>query len=420
MAAEPVVITGLDQISALGNGLDELDAAIAHSRSGISAYDLNLPGIDPARIAVGRVSADLSDLQAPSKLPMDRATALALRVAQTAVAHAGLKPTQVNPLRLGVYWGSGMAGAHSFDTGCEALYAHQRRMRPTHVVTTMPNAALAEISLWLKAQGPCLSYACACASSAVAIGEALCALRAGRLDVAVVGGSESMLTPGVMASWNAMRVLAPALANPATSCQPFDTHRRGFALGEGAAALVLESAAHARQRGAHTVALLSGYGVGTDGTHITNPDVDGQVRAMRMALDDAGLEPGQIGYLNAHGTATAAGDLAEALSISTVFGEHPVPVSSTKALHGHLLGAGGAVELVIGVRSLIRRFLPGAAHIQEPDPRMALNLVPATGLHAPQVRHVMSNSFAFGGTNAVLIASAPAPGPKSDAGLGAG
>lgn len=401
----PVVITGLDQVSPLGISTSDLDDAIQTGLSGISRYDLNLPGIDPASVAIGRVGLDTSKQLAPSKVPMDRGTALALVVAQRAAAQAQLLKSDVDPQRLGVYWGSGMAGAHTFDSSCEALYAQHRRLRPTNVVTTMPNAPAAEIALLLHARGASLSFACACASSAVAIGEALYAIRSGRLDVVLVGGSESMLTPGVIASWQAMRVLATAGDDPATACKPFDLHRKGFALGEGAAAFVLESREHALRRGALPLAVLSGYGTSSDGVHITNPDASGQVRAMQSALNDAGLQPAHIGYINAHGTATLAGDLAESHSVTEVFGNHSVPISSTKALHGHLLGAGGAVELAIAVRSLITHRLPIAANLDQVDPQIQLNLVTPANSHAPELMHVMSNAFAFGGTNAVLIAS---------------
>ncbi len=401
-----VVITGFDQISSLGLTIPELDDSIDAARSGVSAYAINLEGNDPAHVAVSRVDWDTSRSTAPSKVPMDRGTAFALRVAGRAAVQAKLTADAVDSHRLGIYWGSGMAGAHTFDLSCEMLYGQHRRLRPTNVVTTMPNAPAAEIALLLQARGACLSFASACASSAVAIGEAMHAIRGGRLDVAVVGGSESMLSPGVIASWQAMRVLAPAGETPATACKPFDVHRSGFALGEGAAALVIESRQHALRRGVQPLAVLSGYGISSDGVHITNPDADGQMRAMRAALHDAGLEPMDIGYINAHGTATQTGDLTESTSIRGVFGEHAVPVSSTKALHGHLLGAGGALELIIAMRCLETHRMPTAAHLSQPDPRVQLRLVSASDSYAPELRHVMSNAFAFGGTNAVLIASA--------------
>ena len=404
--SEPVVVTGYAQISSLGTTLAELDDAIRGVRSGVSAFSLDLPGIDRAEVAVSRVMWDSSRATAPSKVPMDRGTALALRVTEDALTQAAIDKPVKDPHRVGVYWGAGMAGAHTFDLSCFALYEQHRRMRPTNVVSIMPNAPASEIALSLRAQGACLSFACACASSAVALGEALHAIRSGRLDCVVVGGSESMLTPGVIASWQAMRVMAAAGDNPALACKPFDVQRNGFALGEGAAALILESRQHALQRGARPLAILSGYGTSSDGVHITNPDQGGQVRAMRAALQDAALRPSDIGYINAHGTATQAGDITEAQSIGEVFGERTVPVSSTKALHGHLLGAGGALELVIALRSLATHELPVAANLTEQDPRIPLKLVRPGETTAPNLRHVMSNAFAFGGTNAVLIASA--------------
>ena len=297
----------------------------------------------------------------PSRVPLDRGSAMALAAARDAARDAGLEPGRFDPERLGIFWGSGMAGAATFEATCRTVYADRRRMRPTSVVTTMPNAPVAELALRFGARGAALAYACACASSAVAIGEAMRAIRAGWIDVAIAGGSESMLTPGVLASWQAMRVLAPVSASASSSasvaaCVPaLSADRNGFALGEAAAAFVLESAAHASARGASRIASLAGYATNCDGVHITQPDAAGQARAMRAALADAGLAPGDIGYVNAHGTATLAGDAAEAESIARVFGAHGVPVSSTKAIHGHLLGAGGAVELLVAMRALRSR-----------------------------------------------------------------
>jgi 3-oxoacyl-[acyl-carrier-protein] synthase II len=280
-------------------------------------------------------------------------------------------------------------------------------MRPTTVLTVMPNAAVAELALQFGAQGAALAYACACASSAVAIGEAMRAIRGGWIDVAVVGGHEAMLTPGVMASWHAMRVTAPPPDGaPGSACRPFSGDRAGFALGEGAGALVLESEAHAnaqaRAREA-TPLFLAGYATNCDATHITNPDPAGQVRAMRAALRDAGLDAAQIGHINAHGTATTAGDAAEAASIREVFG-NAVPVSATKAIHGHVLGGGGAIEMVAALRTLARGMLPPTANLRVPDAAFDLDFVRGDAREAANLHYVVSNSFAFGGTNAVLIA----------------
>lgn len=406
-AVQAAGIAGVGLVTPLGT-TQSLAEAVLQERSAVQGWPLDLAGLDPATLPVARCDFDDSTVRAASRLPADRGTAMALAAATQAWAESGLTADTVDPERMGVYWGSGMAGAHTFDATCRALYGDQRRMRPTTVLTTMPNAAVAEIALRWGVQGPALGYACACASSAVAIGEALRAIRGGWIDVAIVGGHESMLSPGVLASWQAMRVLAPVTsdaASVASACRPFSADRQGFAVGEGAAALVLESAAHARARGAQHALAVMGYATNCDGRHITNPDAQGQTRAMQAALRDAGLAPGDVGYVNAHGTGTLVGDVAEATSLRSVFGPHGVPVSSTKALHGHLLGAGGAVELVVALQALVRQQLPPTAHLQAPDPAFDLDLVRGAARAATDLRHVMSNSFAFGGTNAVLVAS---------------
>ena len=410
-----VAVTGAGVVSPIGNTLDAFDAALFAGRSAVRARALDLPGIELPPVPVASADFDAASQAAPSRVPLDRATAMALAAARAAAKAAGLEPGSYDAERLGIFWGSGMAGAATFEATCRTVYADRRRMRPTSVVTTMPNAPVAEIALHFGARGAALAYACACASSAVAIGEAMRAIRAGWIDVAIAGGSESMLTPGVLASWQAMRVLAPIgatlaatdAARVAAACRPFAADRAGFALGEAAAAFVLESTAHAEARGAHAEAMLAGYATNCDGVHITNPDASGQARAMNAALVDAGLVSVDIGYINAHGTATIAGDAAEAESIARVFGAGGVPVSSTKAIHGHLLGAGGALELLVALRALQTGRLPPTANTEGADPAFAVDLVTGAARESAELRAVMSNSFAFGGTNAVLIATRP-------------
>ncbi len=407
----PVAVTGTGVVSPLGQTLDAFDDALFAGRSAVRAQAIELPGIDLPPVPVASSSFDAAAVVAPSKVPLDRASAMALAAARDAARAAGLEAGGFDPERLGIFWGSGMAGAATFEATCRTVYADRRRMRPTSVVTTMPNAPVAEIALLFGARGAALAYACACASSAVAIGEAMRAIRAGWIDVAIAGGSEAMLTPGVLASWQAMRVLTALGANAgdaaavAASCRPFAADRAGFALGEAAAAFVLESAEHARARGVAVEATLAGYATNCDGVHITNPDAAGQVRAMTAALADACLSPADIGYVNAHGTATTAGDAAEAESLTRVFGARGVPVSSTKAIHGHLLGAGGAVELLASLRALHHRRLPPTAHVRDIDPVFAIDLVTGAARESGALCAVLSNSFAFGGTNAVLIAT---------------
>jgi len=407
----PVTVTGVGVVSPIGNDLAAFDDALFAGRSAVRARTLDVPGVELPAVPVATAELDAAAVIAPSRVPLDRGTAMALVAADNAAAHAGLVAGSFDAERLGVFWGSGMAGATTFETTCRALYAEHRRMRPTSVVTAMPNAPVAEIALRFGARGAALAYACACASSAVAIGEAMRAIRAGWIDVAIAGGSESLLTPGVLASWQAMRVLTPLAAgtdreaSAQRACRPFSIDRAGFALGEAAAAFVLESAEHARARGATVRFDLAGYATNCDGVHITNPDAIGQARAMRAALADAGLSADAIGYLNAHGTATLSGDAAEAESIAAVFGANGVPVSSTKAIHGHLLGAGGAVELLAASRALAAARLPPTGDVDAADPAFALDLVTGPARTSTGLAAVMSNSFAFGGTNAVLIAT---------------
>ncbi|MGZ5275961.1 MAG: beta-ketoacyl-[acyl-carrier-protein] synthase family protein [Caldimonas sp.] len=405
-----VAVTGTGVVSPLGNTLPAFDAALFAGRSAIRSRSLDLPGIELPPVPVAPADFDAAAEIAPSRVPLDRATAMALAAARGAARAARLEPGGFDAERLGIFWGSGMGGAATFEATCRTVYADRRRMRPTSVVTTMPNAPVAEIALLFGARGAALAYACACASSAIAIGEAMRAIRAGWIDVAIAGGSEAMLTPGVLASWQAMRVLAPIAAGAddpvgvAASCRPFAADRAGFALGEAAAAFVLESTAHAAARSAAVEAMLVGYATNCDGMHITQPDASGQARAMSAALADAGLAASDIGYLNAHGTATTAGDAAEAESIARVFGPHGVPVSSTKAIHGHLLGAGGAVELLAAMRALDAGRLPPTANVGASDPLFAIDLVTGSARDSAGLRAAMSNSFAFGGTNAVLVA----------------
>ena len=403
--APPVAVTGIAFITPLGRTTASFDNALFEGRSAIRSQDLKIHGLDPMVLAVAPCDFDATAVRSNSRLPLDRGTAMSLTVAREAAAQAGFGSFASNPDRLGVFWGSGIGGCASFDATAASRYADHQRLRPTTVLTVMPNAAVAEIALHFGARGSAIGYACACASAAVAIGEAMRAIRGGWLDIAIVGGHEAMLTPGLMAAWHAMRVLAaPATASPWAACRPFSGNRAGFALGEAAAALVLESASHAKARGATVSATLVGYATNCDGSHVTNPDPEGQARAMRAALRDAGLEAGQIGHINANGTATLAGDAAEAKSIRSVFGP-ATPVSATKAIHGHLMGAGGSVELVAALRALERHALPPTANLVTPDKAFELDFVMGSAREAPDLRYALSNSFAFGGTNAVLIAA---------------
>jgi 3-oxoacyl-[acyl-carrier-protein] synthase II len=271
----------------------------------------------------------------------------------------------------------------------------------------MSNAAAAAVALRHRLRGPFANFATACSSSAMALGEAAHVIASGRADAMIAGGSEALLTPATLLAWQALRTLAPAdPADAAASCKPFDRRRAGLVLGEGAAAFVLEDEARARARGATIHALITGYGNTCDATHISRPDRDGQVRAMREALHEAQLEPSAIGYINAHGTATAVGDVVECEAINAVFGAaaKEIPVSSTKSMHGHLLGGAGALEFAAALLALERGVLPPTAFLDDPDPACAVRHVALRAERVAPLRAVMSNSFAFGGSNVVLIA----------------
>jgi 3-oxoacyl-[acyl-carrier-protein] synthase II len=342
------------------------------------------------------------------QVTLDRFAQFALVATDEAVRDAGLDAPSLGNSRVGVYFGAGIGGAQAIESSYRSyLDPASGRVSPLSVVLTMPNAAAAHISLKYGIRGPSVTYSVACASAAVAIGEAFHAIRDGYVDVAIAGGAEALLVPGIVASWNAMRVLAPPdPEHPEQSCRPFSLTRSGLVLGEGAGALVLEALEHAQERGHRPTTELAGYGIASDAYHITKPSVEGQAAAMRAALGDANLSPDSIGYINAHGTATRLGDLVETTAIVLVFGDRAreIPVSSTKALHGHLLGGSGAVEFIATVMALRSNTIPPTSHLNVPDPECALDYVPNVARRVARMEAAMSNSFAFGGTNAVLIA----------------
>lgn len=344
---------------------------------------------------------------------LDRATQLALLASREALADARAEAWDLDRDRIGVYAGIGLGGATTGEALYKRLYESLQAgrnptvMHPLSVPRLMPNAATAAISMANQFRGPTHTYSVACSSSAMALGEACRSIRHGYADAIVVVGAEAMNVPGVFMAWNALRVMAkPHPDDPAASCRPFDKDRSGFVLAEGAAALVLETAESALRRGATIYGELCGYGSSSDAEHLTLPSSAGQYRAIRMALDDAGMAPEAIDYVNAHGTATEAGDVIESETLAQVFGDHArrLPVSSTKALHGHLIGAAGATEFAFSLLALRSGSIPPTAWLDQPDPRCTLDYVPREARHGQTLRAVMSNSFAFGGSNVSLIA----------------
>jgi 3-oxoacyl-[acyl-carrier-protein] synthase II len=401
-----VAITGIGVVSPLGNSLSEFHRALAAGRPAIGRL--------PEAIARGsgvQVGATVQWDPAPLLTPgeaanIDRVSQFALGAAAQALCASRLDPAAADRTRIGVSWGTGMGGAHAVDASYQEVYGKsQWRLRPLTVVMAMSNAAGSNVAVKHGLRGPFANFSTACSSSAMALGEAMRTILGGRADAMVAGGAEALLTPGTLAAWQALRTLAPAdAADAAASCKPFDKRRAGLVLGEGAAALVLEEESHARRRGAPIHGFLTGYGNSCDAAHMSRPDKDGQVRAMREALRECGLEAKDIGYVNAHGTATAAGDVVEAQAINEVFSGAPVRVSSTKSMHGHLLGGAGALEFAVALHALEAGLLAPTASLEQPDPACALNHVALKAERIAPPRAVMSNSFAFGGSNVVLIA----------------
>jgi 3-oxoacyl-[acyl-carrier-protein] synthase II len=339
---------------------------------------------------------------------LDRVSQFALVACADALLDARLVPAGEDADEIGVYMGTGMGGAHSTDDGYQRVYEqHSDRVLPFSVLLAMNNAAAAWIGIEHGFRGPNITYSTACSSSAVAIGEAARRIAHGEVQVMIAGGTEAPLTFGTLKAWEALKTLAQEdAANPAASCKPFASDRTGLVLGEGAAVLVLEDAVHAERRGAHVHAEVAGYGLATDTEHITRPSVAGQAKAMTRALASADIAASDIGYINAHGTGTRANDAVETAAIKEAFGgaARGCPISSTKSMHGHLLGAAGALEFIVAILALQRGVVPPTAHLVNRDPECDLDYV-AEGARAVQApKAVMSNSFAFGGTNAVLIA----------------
>ena len=393
-----VVVTGLGVVSPHGDDAQAMFSALMRGESAVRAIFPELPRPAAAAAAAFDQTRWFNKLQLAG---VDRVSQLAVAAADLALRDAG-GLGDVERERVGVYAGCGMGGAAALDTA----YHSAGRVPPLTIPAFMPNAPASHVAMRQGVQGPVITYSVACASSAVAIAEAAKAIRNGEVDVAIAGGSEALLVPGVVLAWQAMMTLASFQpGEAAVACRPFATDRSGFVLGEGAAFLVLESAARAQARQARVYARLSGWGMSCDATHLTKPDAGGQQRALNAALRTAGLQPADVGYCNAHGTATKIGDGVEAEALRGVWGTaiDGLQVSSTKALHGHLLGAAGALEAVVTVLAVHHGQVPPSAHCGSPDTSLGLNLVLQPGTAAPGLRAAISSSFAFGGTNSALL-----------------
>ncbi len=396
-----VAVTGMGMISALGHDVAHCWAALRNGRSAIRRMEL----VDASLLRFQN-AAEVRSFDPTKYFPqdkcaqLDRFTLFALVAAREAMNAAGLPGKLDSALgeRTAIITGSCTGGQTSEDQQFVELYGKKsNRVHPLTIPRTMANAGASQISMEFGITGPAFTISTACSSANHAIGEAFSMVRDGRAELAIAGGSEAPFSLGMLKAWEAMRVVAP------DTCRPFSKDRQGMILGEGAAMLVLAPLETAKARGARIHGEIAGFGMSSDACHITRPSAEGAARAIKAALADARLEPESIGYVNAHGTATPQNDVTEAQAIRAVFGRHvhKLAVSSTKSMHGHGLGAAGALEAVATLLALHERFLPPTANFTAPDPQCDLDVVPNHGREA-QVEYALSNSFAFGGLNAVL------------------
>ncbi len=394
-----VVITGLGAVSALGLGTERLWEGLTGGRSGIGPITL----VPPEKLNI-RVGAEVSGYRAEDHFEikrlglLDRFSQFALLAAREAAEDAGVVFSEELRRRSGVIIGTGVGGKTTDDEAFEKLYGQGiPRVHPTVIPRLMASSATSQVSMEFGLTGPAFTVSSACSSANHAVGQAVGLIRQGQADVVLAGGSEACFTLGTLKAWEAMRVMAP------DTCRPFSRGRRGMVLGEGAAIVVLESLDHARARGAEIHAELAGFGMSADADHLIHPNEAGAARAMEAALADARLSLEDVSYINAHGTGTEVNDATETRAIRRVFGRHAdaLVVSSTKGAHGHALGASGALELAATVLALREGVAPPTVHFLEPDPVCDLDYCPNEARDIV-VGAALSNSFAFGGLNAVL------------------
>ena len=394
-----VAITGLGVIAAPGRTACEFWNCLVEGRSAIGQLEsVDCSGLRFQNGAEVRGYSHQPYFEDRRADFMDRFAQFAVIAAREAVAQAGIEWTPELRENTAIVTGSCVGGQSTEDIGFVEVYKlGHNRVHPLTIPKTMSNAGASHISMEFGITGPSFTISTACASAAHAIGQAFWMIRSGMVDLALTGGSEAPFSFGILKAWEAMRVVSP------DTCRPFSRDRHGMILGEGAGILVLESLEAAEARGARIHAELVGFGMSADACHITQPSAEGAARAMRGALRDAAIGPEEIGYINAHGTATAANDPTETAAIRSVFGAHAnrLAISSTKSMHGHALGAAAALEAVAAILALREGVLPPTANFRMPDPECDLDVIPNRARVA-QVEYALSNSFAFGGLNAVL------------------
>jgi len=405
---EPVVITGIGLITALGTGVEKSWEAIKAGKSGIRRITRFDPTPFPSQIAGEVDDFDPETFIDPREArKMDRYTQFAAAATFMALQDAGLSINANNAERVGVCIGSGIGGAWTWEENhTNLLQKGPRGVSPRFIPMMISDIAAGHVAILTGAKGPNFATVTACATSGHAIGMAAMTIKMGLADVMIAGGSEAAISPLSLAGFCSMRALSTRNDEPEKASRPFDANRDGFVMAEGAGIVILERLSHAIKRGAKIYAELAGFGMSGDAYHLTAmcEDGDGPARSMLMALETAGLTPAEVDYINAHATSTPQGDPAEVRGIKRAFGDYAykVPVSSTKSMHGHTLGAAGAIELIVCLLAIRDQILPPTINLEQPDPECDLDFVPNNARPA-RVEVAMSNSFGFGGHNATLI-----------------
>jgi nodulation protein E len=406
--ARRVVVTGTGVISAIGLSVDDFWNSMKASKCGVS--ELGGFPLEDLKILI---AAQIKDFDPKARLKhfkrdklivhADRYSWFAAAAADEAVKQSGLEFPIADPYRSACIVGSGAGGLVTFENSYRSLFIEGKRAtHPLTLLRIIGSSASAHVGIEFGVKGPTFATCSACSTATHALGVARDYIRHGVVDVAIAGASESVINYGTMKAWQALHVLSPE------GCFPFAKKRNGTVLAEGAGILVMESLEHARERGAKILAELVGYGMSSDAKDMVNPDIEGPREAMRQALNEAGLAPSDIEYLSAHGTATTINDVNETRAIKAVYGDHAknLAISSTKSMHGHPLGAGGGLEAVVCIRTINEGWVPPTIGLDEADPECDLDYIPNVGRDL-KVNYAMSNSFAFGGLNAVVVFGPP-------------
>jgi 3-oxoacyl-[acyl-carrier-protein] synthase II len=408
MSQRRVVVTGLGTVTSIGHDVATFWSSLVAGKIGIDRVTLFDPSGFACQIGAEVRGWDVNQFMDPKEARRnDRYTHFGFAAAKQAVADSGLDMAKEDGDRVGVIIGSGIGGMHTYETQLRNLFERgPRKVSPFTIPSLIGNMCAGLVAIDLGARGPNFGMVSACATGTHSLGEAAHTIRRGDADVMVAGGSEAAITPFAYASFCSMKAMSTRNDNPRAASRPFDKGRDGFIMGEGAGVLVLESLEHARARGARIYCELAGYAATCDAYHITQPDPDGKGLSMAMhrALDSAGARPEDVDYINAHGTSTPYNDKFETLAIKRIFGDHArrLPVSSTKSMTGHLLGAAGGIESVVCVKTIELGVIPPTMNLEEPDPDCDLDYVPNAARHA-RVRTVLSNNLGFGGQNAAVV-----------------